>query len=126
MEQLKIPPGYQQVMVYLIVNGAADFINWTQQIFGAKEKMRHMRDEHIIAHAEITIGDCVIMLADATEAFPARNVGFFIYMADADAVYNKAINAGAIVVSPMADMPYGRSGGVTDPFGNTWWITCQM
>jgi len=66
------------------------------------------------------------MFADATPPFEPRTGGFFIYVAEADAVYNKAIAAGAISVMPMADMQYGRSGGVTDPFGNTWWITTPM
>jgi PhnB protein len=123
MENLNIPEGYQQVMPYLLVKGAAKFITFTEDVFGAREKMRHMRDEHIIAHAEITIGDNVIMFADATDAFAPRNGGFFIYVADADETYDRAIAAGSTSIMHMSHQPYGRSGGVTDPFGNQWWIT---
>jgi len=123
MQQPNIPDGYQQVMPYIIVKGAAGFMKFMEEVFGAAERMKHMRDEHIIAHAEINIGACVIMFADATDASTQRTGGFFIYVADADTTYSKAIAAGSAHLSPMANMPYGRSGGVTDPFGNQWWIT---
>jgi len=126
MEKPNIPEGYQQVMVYLIVKDAAGFIKFMQDVFGAEEKMRQMRSENVIAHAEIKMGDSVIMVADAIDAFPPRNAGFFIYVADADLVYNKAIAAGALAISPMADQPYGRSGGVTDLYGNSWWVTTAL
>ena len=66
MNKINFPPDYQQVMPYLIIKGAADFMKFMHDVFGAEEKMKHMRDEHIIMHAEITIGGCVIMLADST------------------------------------------------------------
>jgi len=121
--QVTIPQGYQQVMPYLILRNAAGFISFMQEVFGAEEKMKHMRAEDVIMHAELAIGSCVIMLADSTEAIEPRAGGFFIYVADADATYEKALQAGATSVMPPADMPYGRSGGVIDPFGNTWWVT---
>ncbi len=125
MEQPNFPPDYQQVMPYLIIKDAAGFMKFMQEVFGAKEKVKHMRDENIIMHAELTVGESVIMLADSTEAYPPRTGGFFIYVADADAVYNKALAAGATSVTPVADMPYGRSGGIIDPYGNTWWPTAH-
>jgi len=118
-----IPPGYQQVMPYLIVADAAGFIAFMHKVFGARETMRHMRDERTIMHAEIVVGECVIMLADATGDHQPGTGGFFIYVPDADAAYAMAITAGASAISPLASQPYGRSGGVLDPFGNTWWIT---
>jgi uncharacterized glyoxalase superfamily protein PhnB len=121
--QVNIPGGYQQVMPYLIVNNAAGFIAFMQDVFGAEERMRHMRSEDVIMHAELAVGSCVIMLADATDAIGVRAGGFFIYVADADATWQKALDAGATAISPMADQPYGRSGGVADPYGNTWWVT---
>ena len=126
MEHLNFPPDYQQVMPYLIVKGAAGFMKFMQGVFGAKEKVVHMRSEDIIMHGEITVGESVIMFADSTNAFPPRTGGFFIYVSDADAVYNKALASGATSVTPMADMPYGRSGGILDPFGNTWWPTTHI
>jgi len=119
--EVNIPAGYQQVMPYLIIKDASAFFKFMQDIFGAEEKMMVLRSENVIMHAEIMIGESVIMFADSTEEFPPRTGGFFIYVPDADEVYNKAIAAGSVSVMPVSDQPYGRSGGVKDPFGNTWW-----
>ena len=126
MEKLNYPSDYQQVMPYLIIKDAAGFIKFMEDIFGAKEKMKHMRDESVIMHAEITVGESVIMFADSTADYAPTTGGFFIYVADADATYNKAIAAGATSLMPVYDMPYGRSGGIVDPFGNTWWPTTHI
>ena len=123
MENVNIPEGYPQLMPYLIVEGAAEFISFTQKVFGATEKFKTMRDEQIIMHAEVSIGDSVIMLADATEQFAAQNAGMFIYVDNCDKVFQKALDNGATTLMEPADQPYGRSGGVKDAFGNTWWIT---
>ncbi|HEY4323263.1 MAG TPA: VOC family protein [Mucilaginibacter sp.] len=123
MKTVNIPPGYQQVMPYLIVENAAAFIDFTQTVFGATLKEKHMRDEHVIMHAEINIGESVIMLADATERFKARSAGMFVYVDDCDTVYAKALENGATTAMEPADQTYGRSGGFNDAFGNTWWIT---
>src|SRR5271156_2614266 len=120
---VNIPEGYQQVMPYLIIKDASAFFKFMQDIFGAEEKMMVMRSENVIMHAEIKIGKSVIMFADSTEEFPPRTGGFFIYVPDADDAYNKAIAAGSVSVMPVSDQPYGRSGGIKDPFGNTWWPT---
>ncbi|MGH2563832.1 MAG: VOC family protein [Ginsengibacter sp.] len=69
------------------------------------------------------IGGSTVMFADATDMYEVRNAGMFIYVDDADTTFKKTIDAGATIVSEMADQSYGRSGGVKDPFGNTWWIT---
>ena len=122
-KNLKIPENYQTVMPYLIVKDAAKFISFMQTVFDATETYKAMRDENIIMHAEIMIGGSTIMFADSTDTYGARNAGMFIYVDDADATFKKAIENGATVVNEMADQSYGRSGGVEDPFGNTWWIT---
>ena len=122
-KNLKIPENYQTVMPYLIVKDAAQFSSFMQTVFDAKETYKAMRDEHIIMHAEIMIGGSTIMFADSTDKFAPRNAGMFIYVDDADETFKKAIDNGATVVNEMADQSYGRSGGVQDPFGNTWWIT---
>jgi len=120
---LKIPAGYQTVIPYLIIENASKFLAFTEKVFDAKEKFKEMRDKNIILHAEILIGDSTIMFADATERYRPQQAGLFIYVDNADARFNKAVEAGAKVINEVADQPYGRSGGVTDPFGNTWWIT---
>jgi PhnB protein len=122
---LKIPDGYQRVMPYLIVKDAPAFLQFTKRVFGAEEKLKEMRDERTIAHAEIRIGDSTIMFADSTSKFPPRTGGMFIYVEDADATFRKALSEGAVSISEPADQEHGQSGGVTDPFGNVWRITSQ-
>ena len=126
MSTKKIPEGYNTVMPYLILNNASQFIEFMIEVFGAELVHKAMRDVKIIGHAEIKIGDSKIMFADATEQFKPQPAGLFIYVDEADVVFNKALHKGAEVVIPMADQSYGRSGGVTDPFGNTWWITSKI
>lgn len=123
MENVNIPEGYQQLMPYLIIPDAPKFIAFVQQVFGAEEKFKTMRDEQLIMHAEVTIGDSVIMLADATQQYPARPAGMFLYVDDCDGVYQKALDAGATSIMEPANMDYGRSAGLYDPFGNNWWIS---
>lgn len=122
---MKIPEGNQVVMPYLIVAGAQKFIEFTQKVFNAKEneKSRSMSDEKTIMHSEIMIGDSTIMFADSTEKFKPRTAGLFIYVENADETYKKAIREGATTLMELSDQDYGRTCGVTDPFGNIWWIT---
>lgn len=123
METQTIPAGYQTVMPYLVLQNAQGFYTFMQKVFAATEKYRAMRDEKIIAHAELQIGGSTIMFADCPPGSDIQNAGLFIYVAKPDETFQKAIEEGATSVMPMADQPYGRSGGVKDPFGNTWWIT---
>ncbi|MGA2257340.1 MAG: VOC family protein [Thermoguttaceae bacterium] len=120
---MRLPDGYQQVMPYLIVKGAAEFLNFAKNVFGAEERMKVMRDEKTVMHAEMTIGASVIMFADATSQFEPRPAALFVYVEDADQTYERAIAAGATSLRPVSDQEYGRSGGVLDPFGNAWWPT---
>jgi PhnB protein len=123
MKKVNIPEGYPQLMPYLIVPGAAAFIEFTKNVFGAEENYKAMRDEKLIMHAEVKIGDSVIMLADATEEFAKQGAGLFVYVDNCDQIYEKALANGALAKMPPADQSYGRSAGFTDAFGNTWWIT---
>jgi PhnB protein len=123
MKTINIPEGYQQIMPYLIIKNAPAFFEFTQNVFDATERYKAMRDETLIMHAEISIGSSVIMFADATEQYHERPAGMFVYVDDCDTVYQKAIENGAITVMPPADQSYGRSAGISDPFGNTWWLT---
>ncbi|MEO6639094.1 MAG: VOC family protein [Ginsengibacter sp.] len=121
----KIPEGHQTVMPYLILKGAQKFVEFTENVFNAVEDKsnRHMREENVIMHTEITIGGSTLMLADSTEKFKPVSTTLFVYVDNADETYKKAIDNGAKVITEMSDQSYGRSGGVEDPFGNTWWIT---
>jgi PhnB protein len=123
METLSIPEGYQRIMPYLIINNAAAFQSFMQRVFSAKEKYKAMRDENTIMHAEVKVGDSVIMFADATDEFERNTAGMFIYVENVDETYNKALAEGSTSKMKPADMEYGRTCGITDPFGNVWWIT---
>jgi PhnB protein len=125
------PEGYHTVTPYLVVNGAARAIEFYQKAFGATEVFRMDMPGGKLAHAEIQIGNSRIMLADENPEWDARGpqsiggtpVSLMIYVEDCDAVYARALAAGATVVMPVADQFYGdRSGAVKDPFGHKWHI----
>lgn len=123
-----IPQGYHSVTPYLIVDGAAEAIRFYAEAFVATEALRlPMGDK--IGHAEIKIGDSFLMISDEWPDHgihgPARRGGptatFMIYVEDADAAFQRAIDAGATVDKPVEDQFYGdRSGTVVDPFGHKW------
>jgi PhnB protein len=123
MANINVPKGYQRIMPYLILTDAEKFLPFMQQVFGATEKMKMMRDETTIMHAELIVNDQVIMYAGANEQYPAEPGGFFIYVEDADKTYQAALAAGASSIMPPDTKDYGRSGGIKDPCGNSWWIT---
>lgn len=117
------PEGYQTITPYLILKNATAFIEFTQKVFNAELLNKHMGDETIIMHAEIKIGNSIIMFADSTQQYAPRPAGLFIYVDDTDKIYESALRNGAVAVTEITDQSYGRSGGVKDAFENTWWIT---
>ena len=126
MPSISIPAGYQQVMPYLIVSSAEKFLDFMLSVFDANEKMKSLKPDNTIAHAEVQLGESIIMFSSSSDQFTEQPAGLFVYVADADKTYQKALDAGAKPVMPMSDQPYGRTGGVKDPFGNTWWVTTNI
>jgi PhnB protein len=124
--KLTIPPGYQTVMPYLILKDAEAFIKFAIFVLEAKETKKIMRDAETIMHAEIMIGESTIMFAEATDIYKIQNAGLFVYVNDSDVAIEKSIVMGAKLISATSNQPYGRSGGILDPFGNTWWITTPL
>ena len=127
-----IPDGYPRAMPYLIVDGAAKALDFYKQVFEAKERMRMPTPQGKVGHAEITIGDSVIMLADEHPEIEARSpahyggssVSILVYLEDVDRQFKQAIEAGATEVRPVADQFYGdRSGTLKDPFGHSWHLS---
>jgi PhnB protein len=130
-----IPAGYPRVSPYLCVDGAADAIDFYANVLGAKERMRMEGPPGRIGHAEIEIGDSIIMLADE---FPEqgfrgpKSVGgspimLSVYVDDVDAVYERALAAGATSTREVADQFYGdRVAGFEDPFGHRWHIATHV
>ena len=125
---MKVPSQYNQLMPYLILKGANDFITFMNKVFDAKEQMIVPGPNGTVMHGELKVGDAVIMLAEAGDQFPAMTAGMFIYVDNADTAYKKALDTGAVTVPGQepADKDYGRACGVKDPFGNTWWITSVL
>ncbi|QRR03443.1 VOC family protein [Dyadobacter sandarakinus] len=127
MDNVKIPVGHQQVMPYLIIDGAAAFLDFITVVFTAETlSIHHQDDAVLIRHAEVRIGESCIMFADKNETWPAQTGSLFIYVKNADDTYQLALENGATSVMEPADQSYGRSCGITDPAGNTWWITSVL
>ncbi|MBP0904253.1 VOC family protein [Mariniflexile gromovii] len=121
---MKLPNGHQAVMPYLMLNKANEFYAFTKAVFNAEETLRKLRDDgKTIMHSEIQIKGNTIMYCETTEDWKTQTANLFIYVEDADATFKKAIDAGAEVIMPLNNQDYGRTCGVKDPFGNTWWIT---
>jgi PhnB protein len=132
-----IPDGYHSVTPYLIIdNGrASEALDFYARAFGAKEKLRMPRPDGGIAHAEMQLGDSVIMLADEApkmEAYGPKHYGgspitLFVYVPDVDATTKQAQTAGAKITQPVADQFYGdRTAGLEDPFGFKWYLATHV
>jgi uncharacterized glyoxalase superfamily protein PhnB len=119
-----VPDGYHTLTPYLVVDGAEKIIHFMKEAFGAATVFEPMkRPDGKIMHAEFRIGDSVVMISDASERAKATSAMLHVYVPNVDAVYQKAIKAGATSVTEPADMFYGdRTGGVKDPAGNQWHI----
>ena len=120
---MKIPEGHQTVMPYFIVEDANGFFDFAANVFEAELTYPPNKPEILDGHCEMRIGHSTIMFAKCGGPWKPRTADLFVYVENADDTYEKALNAGATTVMAMADQNYGRSGGVTDPFGNVWWIT---
>ena len=122
---MPVPNHLQTVVPYLILKDANAFIKFTQELFHAETTALHFRDEaqHIVMHAELKIGNASLMCADATDEWTTQTAGLFIYVENADATFHKALQSGCSVVLELCDQAYGRTCGIQDAFGNTWWIT---
>jgi PhnB protein len=130
-----IPDGYHTVTPYLAVDGAAEAIEYYKKAFDAKELARMETPDGKIGHAELQIGDSLVMLADpfpqATTRTPKElggtSAGVFMYVEDVDAVVERAVAAGATITMDVADQFWGdRFGSVTDPFGHSWSIATHV
>jgi PhnB protein len=124
-----IPTGYRTVTPYLVVRGAAQALDFYARAFGAKEKVRMGMPDGTVMHAELKIGDSMVMLADENLEWGARSpetlggsaTHVMLYVRDVDAFVARALAAGATVEMPLADMFWGdRYGKLRDPFGHVW------
>ena len=130
-----IPEGYYTVTPYLAVDNAAEAIEYYKKAFGAKERGRMEAPGGAIGHAELEIGDSVVMLSDPFPQASTRppkelggtSMGVFMYVEDVDAVVKQAVDAGATVLMEVQDQFWGdRFGTVKDPFGHSWSIATHV
>ncbi|HEX3870176.1 MAG TPA: VOC family protein [Pirellulales bacterium] len=126
-----IPEGYYTVTPYMIVRDAARAIEFYKQAFGAEELMRLPSPNERVGHAELQIGNSRIMLADefpemgikSPQTLGGSAMSILLYVEDSDAMFQRAVDAGAKILKPIQDQFYGdRSGTLTDPFGHQWTI----
>jgi PhnB protein len=130
-----IPDGYHSVTPYLIVDDGAAALAFYKQAFGAVETLRLAAPGGKVGHAEIRIGDSVVMLADENPSMGARSpktiggspISLMVYVENVDAMVAQAVAAGGKLVRPVADQFYGdRTGGVDDPFGYHWYLATHV
>lgn len=123
-----IPAGYHSFTPYYVVEGASDFIEFLKAAFGATEAFRMPMPNGRLGHAEVKIGDSVVMLADGNPPeHPARQMNGMLYVSDCDATFQRAVAAGAKAVRPPENQFYGdRMSGVVDRWGNHWSIATHV
>ena len=122
------PEGFHTVNGYLFVADPEGMIHFLEQAFEAEELNRTLHPVHgDLANVIMKIGDSCIMLSQARPPFEGMATAFYLYVSDVDALYEKALKAGAESVFPPADLDYGdRQGGVKDPSGTYWWISERL
>src|SRR5262245_38779010 len=122
-----IPEGYHSVNPYLTVHGVPKLIDFLKEAFAARETERMAQPEGTIRHAEVRIGDSVVMMSEAGGEREPRPSAIYLYVSDTDAAYKRALQAGGSSLMEPADQFYGdRSAGVQDPSGNYWWIATHQ
>jgi PhnB protein len=128
-----IPQGYHSLTPYLVVNDANRAIEYYKQAFKAKETVRMAGPGGKVGHAELKIGDSMLMLSDempgnrSPQSLGGSPVSIFLYVEDVDSVFNEAVKAGAKADMPPQDMFWGdRFGKLTDPFGHSWALATHI
>ena len=130
-----IPEGYRTLTPYLTFDNAAEAMDYYKDVFGAKERMRMEAPGGKIGHAELEIGDSLLMISDAfpnsTQRPPSElggtGAGVFMYVDNVDAIVEKAVAKGANVTMEVADQFWGdRFGSITDPYGHSWSIATHV
>lgn len=121
------PNRYHTITPYLTVTGAVKLLAFLEEVFDARELEKFLRDDGTIEHAEIQIGDSVVMLGEVVNEADAKPSTLYTYVPDTTATYEKALAAGATSIRPPTDQWYGdRNAAVKDPTGNAWWIATHI
>lgn len=121
-----IPDGFHTVTPYLLVSDAALLIDFLKRAFGAEEIFRSNGPDGSVAHAQLKIGDSMVMMGQAKDEWKPMPCMLYLYVEDVDAWFDRAVQAGGTVVREVTDEAYGdRAGGVRDPVGNQWWLATR-
>ena len=121
------PEGYHSVSPYLVVSGVGELIEFLQHTFGGKVKERFDMDDGRVSHAEVWIGDSIVMMGEPTEQTETQPAHMYVYVNDTDEVYDRALKGGAVSLKEPEDQFYGdRTAGVKDAFGNVWWLATHV
>jgi PhnB protein len=128
MPQTWKPENYNSVSVYIVAENARRVIDFLKKTFDAADLRRFDMPDGKIMHAEVRVGDTVVMIADAGGAYPAFPVWLHVYVPDAQATYKRALLAGGVSVQEPVQKQSDPDlrGGIKDPCGNTWWISTQL
>lgn len=122
-----VPEGYPTVTPYVVVEGAAECLDFIREVFGGEEKMRMDRPDGRIGHAEMRIGDSLVMVADAGGENTPQTAMLHLYVENCETTFERAVGAGATVLREPTDQFYGdRMAGVRDRFGNSWWLATHV
>ncbi len=128
MDGVPLPDGYHSVNPYIVVAGVQRLIEFLGEVFdGVERGERETRPDGTVGHAEVLIGDSVVMLSEATSDYPARPCVHFAYVDDVDAIFGNALRAGARPIVKPSEQSWGdRVGGFHDPFDNRWWVATHV
>jgi uncharacterized glyoxalase superfamily protein PhnB len=122
-----IPKDHQTVTAYLIVRGADRLIEFIKNAFGGEVTYENRDEENFISHATVKIGNSVLMISDGMSDMQPETAMLFLYVEDADALYDRAIKAGAESIQEPKDEFYGdRVSAVKDEWNNKWWIATHI
>lgn len=122
-----VPENLRTVTPYFHPKGAAEFIDFLKRAFGANELFRYDSPEGRVLHAKVRIGDSTVEIGEPSEKWKPMPTMMYLYVPDADALYDQAIRAGATSIYPPADHSYGdRNGGVSDAWGNQWYVATPL
>lgn len=123
----RAPEGYRTVTPYIVTSDVLGLISFLENAFSAEQSVSYKSPDGHIIHAEVRVGDSMIMLGEPWDQGKLWPGMIHLYVKDADAVYNRAVKAGATSLRAPETQDYGdRSAGVTDPFGNEWWFATRL
>ena len=122
-----IPKGFHAITPYLFAQGASRLVEFVSAAFDGELIFQQKRPDGAIMHATMRIADSMLMLADPTPEFGPTPTSIYLYVANCDAVYHRALSSGGVSVFPIMTLPSGeRYGGVKDPCGNIWWVATHV